>query len=69
MRIYLETASQIKQAVREGATVFCDTEAYVVENPVGDQWLICCVFNDYCIGLTHRDGVTLNGKVFWSNQP
>jgi hypothetical protein len=27
-----------------------------------DQWLIKCELNDHCIGLTWRDGVTMNGK-------
>ena len=54
---------QIKQAVREGKKVHWATEAYIVINPNGgDQWLIKCVLNDSCIGLTWANGVTLNGK-------
>jgi hypothetical protein len=28
-----------------------------------EQWLIKCDSNGYCIGLTHRDGVTLNAEL------
>ena len=66
MRNYLETAEQIKAAVREGRKVYCDSHGYTVENPVGEQWLICFAHSDYCIGLTHKDGKTLNGKSFWT---
>ena len=63
--IKLTTADEIKQAVKAGHTVYCQTKGYTVTNPVGEQWLICFTYNDYCIGLTWRDGVTLNGNSFW----
>lgn len=54
---------QIKQAVCEGKIVHWASEVYIVINPNGgDQWLIKCVLNDSCIGLTWLDGITLNGK-------
>jgi len=54
---------EIKKAVTEGKKVHWATEAYIVINPKGgSQWLINCVRNDSCIGLTWVDGVTMNGK-------
>lgn len=57
---------QIKTAVRSGQTVHVGNTAYCVNLhtfPNGEeQWLIRCVQNDYCIGLTWADGVTMNGK-------
>ena len=56
------TLEEIKAAVRAGKTVHAGTRAYkVIEDSIG-QWLICCTINDYCIGLTWRDGSTLNDK-------
>ena len=59
-------ANAIRQAVDEGKTVYVGTLAYkVIKDSIG-QYLIFCVLNDYCVGLTWRDGVTLNGKVFFT---
>lgn len=59
-------AQQIKEAVRAGKTVCCGHEGYVVTLHVfkdkSEQWLIKCTMNNYCIGLTWQDGITLNGK-------
>ena len=65
--IYLPSeANAIRQAVDEGKTVYADTLAYqVIKDNIG-QYLIVCVLNDYCIGLTSRDGVKLNGSVFFA---
>lgn len=65
--IYLPSeANAIRQAVDEGKTVYVGTLAYkVIKDNIG-QYLIFCVLNDYCVGLTWRDGVTLNGKVFFT---
>jgi hypothetical protein len=52
---------EIKAAVKAGKTVYCGNEAYVVIEAKG-QWLIRCLLNDYCIGLTWLDGTTMNGK-------
>ena len=57
---------QIKKAVREGKKVHWASEAYEVIlshfNDGTEQWLIKCVFNGSCIGLTWADGKTMNGK-------
>lgn len=57
---------EIKTAVRAGKTIHVGNTAYCVNLhtfPNGEeQWLIRCVQNDYCIGLTWADGVTMNGK-------
>ncbi len=57
---------EIKAAVRSGKTVHWSNPGYVVTwntFPNGkEQWLIKCTFNGSCIGLTHADGITMNGK-------
>lgn len=67
------TLEEIKQAVRDGKTVCCDSPAYQVQrHDLADgkeQWLIRYIHSDYCIGLTHADGKTLNGKVFYELNP
>lgn len=56
------TLDEIKQAVEDGKTVHWASRAYkVVKDDVG-QWLIVCTLNNHAIGLTWRDGVTMNGK-------
>lgn len=55
------TLEKIKAAVRFGLTVYYQTTAYVVEEYAG-QWYIYCAATNHRIGLTYRDGVTLNGK-------
>lgn len=55
------TLEEIKAAVDAGHTVHWKNEGYVV-NRSGDQWMIRFLDEDYWIGLTWRDGVTLNGK-------
>ena len=65
--IYLPSeANAIRQAVDEGKTVYADTLAYqVIKDNIG-QYFIKCLLNNWCCGLTWRDGVTLNGKVFFA---
>jgi hypothetical protein len=53
---------EIKQAVEAGHTVHWASEGYVVIRDEIGQWLIRCLPNGHCIGLTRRDGVTMNGK-------
>lgn len=54
---------QIKSAVLSGKKVFLDNNLYsVICSEKTQQWLIVCAANGHCIGLTHRDGVTLNGN-------
>lgn len=56
------TLSEIKQAIAEGKKVHWSNEIYeVVKDNIG-QYLIECISNKHCIGLTWNDGVTLNGK-------
>ncbi len=54
--------NQIKEAIKSGKRVFWSNKAYeVIQDKIG-QWLIVCSLNGYTIGLTWRDGVTMNGK-------
>lgn len=62
---------QIKQAVRAGKIV-CEGTPFgpyrVKKHDFRDgseQWLIHFIHSDYCLGLTHADDVTLNGKHFF----
>ena len=63
---------RIKRAVKAGKTVHWATDLYrVIEDSKG-QWLIKCDHNGSCIGLTHTDGVTMNGEpkqFFISDKP
>ena len=53
---------EIKASVESGQTVHWASQAYrVIKDNVG-QWLIQCDINGHCIGLTWRDGVTMNGE-------
>lgn len=55
------TLEQIKEAVLAGKTVHWATKGYTVQHhPIGG-FNIICTSNDNCCGLTHRDGVTMNG--------
>jgi len=54
---------EIKQAVDDGKNVYWSNPSYVVIKDKRGQYLINCVFNNYAIGLTHRDEITLNGKI------
>jgi aryl-phospho-beta-D-glucosidase BglC (GH1 family) len=53
---------QIKQSLSEGKKVFWSNENYEVIKDKINKYLIHCVVNDHCIGLTHKDGKTLNGE-------
>ena len=55
------TLEQIKSAVDAGQTVHWASDRYSVIHDSKGQWLIKCD-NGYCIGLTWRDGVTMNGE-------
>lgn len=60
------TLQEIQTAVREGKTVHWKSNAYGVNlhtfKDGREQWLVVCAFNGDAIGLTRRDGVTLNGR-------
>lgn len=56
------TLQEIKQAIAEGKRVCWATPAYrVIQDSIG-QYLIVCLLNDHCIGLTWQDNITLNGQ-------
>lgn len=56
---------EIKAAVASGKTVHWMNNGYVVRR-VGKHedydWIIVFVHNNYTIGLTWKDGVTMNGE-------
>jgi hypothetical protein len=54
--------NEIKEAVEAGKTVHWASPLYVVIKDGIGQWLIKCLGNGSCIGLTWRDGVTMNGR-------
>ena len=56
---------EIKKQVNLGKIVFCGNTANQVKKVIGywgEQWLIVNKYNDYAIGLTHKDNITLNAK-------
>lgn len=56
------TLDEIKAAIAAGKKVHWANAGYVVIQDKLGQYLIKCTWNDHCIGLTWRDGTTLNGK-------
>lgn len=56
------TLEEIKAAVDEGKTVHWANEGYKVVKGANGEYLVCFTANNHCIGLTWRDGKTLNGK-------
>ena len=56
------TLDEIKQSVMDGNRVFHHNRNYEVVYDCLGQWFIKCHFNGWCCGLTHMDGVTMNGK-------
>lgn len=56
------TLSEIKTALSKGKRVYHHNPAYEVKRDNIGQYLIICSLNDYTIGLTHRNGETMNGK-------
>ena len=55
-------AQEIKTAIEYGKRVFWSKDSYEVIKDSIPQFLIKCHINGHCIGLTHSDGITLNGK-------
>ena len=58
---------EIKSAIDANKTVHWSNDSYVVikhfpRYPDTPEYLIKCLSNGHCIGLTWRDGVTMNGK-------
>lgn len=58
-------ADIIREIVDSGKVVYCDSKSYVVIKDSINQYLIKCIDNDYCIGLTWNDNSTLNGTLFF----
>jgi hypothetical protein len=60
------TLQEIKNAVEAGKTVHWSNEGYcVIKGKRSQEWLIVWqlgTLQENCIGLTWRDGVTMNGK-------
>lgn len=56
------TLQEIKDAVESGKTVHWANDCYVVIQDSIGQWLIKCLNNNSCVGLTWQDGVTMNGR-------
>ncbi len=57
------TLQEIKAAVLAGKTVHWSTTAYAVKySERADDFNIVYTPDGNCIGLTHQDGVTMNGK-------
>ena len=53
---------EIKNALAEGRKVYHGNQNYeVIRDKIG-QYLIVCSINGYTIGLTHKNGQTMNGK-------
>lgn len=52
---------EIKKAVLDGNIVYWSNINYMVVVDRIGQWLIWCMGNDHCIGLTSQDGKILNG--------
>ena len=65
------TLKEIKKAVSEGRRVYCGNKGYEVMDGGKAGLLINCTANGYAIGLTHADGVTMNGKPseFFTEEP
>ena len=55
------TLDEIKTAIAKRQSVYWSNEAYIVYQDRIGQYLIEHL-NGSCIGLTHLDGVTLNGN-------
>lgn len=53
--------NDIKRAVRDGFQVHWKNKGYVVKVDSLGQWLLIYQPSGYAIGLTHMDGVTMNG--------
>jgi len=57
------TAETIKEYVDYGRDIRWKNDNYRVIGDELGQYFIRCESNGHCIGLTHTDGVTLNGDI------
>lgn len=53
---------EIKKAVTDGKKVYWSNKGYEVQKDKHGKYLIVYLSNKNCIGLTHLDGITLNGN-------
>ena len=60
------TLEEIKNAVLEGKMVYCGNTNYkVIRSKIAFdeyEFLIVCQSNGYTVGLTWKDGITMNGQ-------
>ena len=56
------TLQEIKTAINSGKNVYWKNTNYEVMKDKIGQWLIVCMSNQYTIGLTWQDGITMNGN-------
>ena len=56
------TLTEIKEAMSEGKTVCWSNDRYTVKPGADGDLVIHCATDYHQIGLTWRDGVTLNGR-------
>ena len=56
------TLTEIKEAMSEGKTVYWSNDRYTIKHGADGDLVIYCATNYHQIGLTWRDGVTLNGR-------
>lgn len=55
------TLLEIKQAISEGKRAYWSNKGYRIIQDNKGQYLIIYLSNEYYIGLTWKDGKTLNG--------
>jgi hypothetical protein len=56
------TFQEIKQAIADGKKVYWMNLGYeVIKDSLG-EYLVICLHNNNCVGLTSRDGTKVNGK-------
>ena len=54
---------QIKKTLKDGKKVYWSNTNYeVIKDNILNKYLIICLSNNHIIGLTHKDGKTLNGE-------
>lgn len=54
--------TEIIKAIDDGKKVYWNNKAYKVVKDKNNEYLIKCISNGHCIGLTWADGKTLNAK-------
>ena len=61
--IRYNTLEELKTALDNGVIVYHHNPLYKVKKDKIGQYLIICESTNYCIGLTHRDNITMNGNL------